>query len=205
METSEIISLLFGVLSAPVGLWIQSLLLRKKYNAEIESLRAQVEASKTDTRGDELENVKNGMSILMEQVVEPLKKEINAIRKELARLRRAVEKANRCPFADHADACRQCGAFALQYVSFLKGGAPMDIEVKRMSPTAIEMLDQLSAVCKRFGVDYYAASQNQRDLLDSIALHEYQLKKAHEQELKRSEVPPFLGLKRSDRSNDMPA
>lgn len=60
METSEIISLLFGVLSAPVGLWIQSLLLRKKYNAEIESLRAQVEASKTDTRGDELENVKTG-------------------------------------------------------------------------------------------------------------------------------------------------
>ena len=66
----------------------------------------------------------------------------------------------------------------------------MDIEVKRMSPTAVEMLDQLSAVCKRFGVDYYAASQNQRDLLDSIALHEYQLKKAHEQGLKRSEVPP---------------
>lgn len=30
----------------------------------------------------------------------------------------------------------------------------MDIEVKRMSPTAVEMLDQLSAVCKRFGVDY---------------------------------------------------
>lgn len=81
----------------------------------------------------------------------------------------------------------------------------MDIEVKRMSPTAIEMLDQLSAVCKQFGIDYYAASQNQRDLLDSIALHEYQLKKAHEQGLKRSEVPPFLGLKRSDRSNDMPA
>ena len=43
----------------------------------------------------------------------------------------------------------------------------MDIEVKRMSPTAIEMLDQLSAVCKRFGVDYYAASQNQRDLFSS--------------------------------------
>jgi hypothetical protein len=105
METSEIISLLFGVVSAPVGLWIQSLLLRKKYNTELESLRAQVEASKTDIRSDELENVKNGMSILMEQVVEPLKKEINAIRKELARLRRAVEKANRCPFADHADAC----------------------------------------------------------------------------------------------------
>ena len=78
----------------------------------------------------------------------------------------------------------------------------MDIEVNRMSPTAVEMLDQLSAVCKRFGVDYYAASQDQRDLLDSIALHEYQLKKAHEQGLKRSEVPPFLGLKRSERSHN---
>ena len=78
----------------------------------------------------------------------------------------------------------------------------MDIKVKRMSPETFEMLEQLSIVCKRFGIDYYAASQDQRDLLDSIALHEYQLKKAHEQGLKRSNVPPFLGLKRS---NDMPA
>ena len=81
----------------------------------------------------------------------------------------------------------------------------MDIEVKRMSSTAIEMLDQLSAVCKQFGVDYYAASQNQRDLLDSIALHEYQLRNAKEQGLKRADVPPFLGLKRTERSNEMPA
>ena len=80
----------------------------------------------------------------------------------------------------------------------------MDIEVKRMSPTAIEMLDQLSAVCKRFGVDYYAASQNQRDLLTACPAR-IPTEKAHEQGLKRSEVPPFLGLKRSDRSNDMPA
>jgi hypothetical protein len=98
-----------------------------------------------------------------------------------------------------------CGHGTVLALTPLGKGVFMDIEVKRMSPTAVEMIDQLSAVCKRFGVDYYAASQNQRDLLDSIALHEYQLKKAHEQGLKRSEVPPFLGLKRSDRSNDMPA
>lgn len=78
-----------------------------------------------------------------------------------------------------------------------------DIEVKLMTADTMEMLDQLSIVCKRFGVDYYAASQNQRDLLDSIALHEYQLKKAHEQGLKRSAVPPFMGLKRTEHSNDM--
>ncbi len=81
----------------------------------------------------------------------------------------------------------------------------MDIEVSRMSADTMELLDQLSAVCKRFGVDYYKASQNQRDLLDSIALHEYQLKKTHDKGLTRAEVPPFLGLKRTQRSNDMPA
>ena len=70
-----------------------------------------------------------------------------------------------------------CGHGTVLALTPLGKGVFMDIEVKRMSPTAVEMLDQLSAVCKRFGVNYYAVSQNQRDLLDSIALHEYQLKK----------------------------
>ena len=77
----------------------------------------------------------------------------------------------------------------------------MDIEVKNMSPEAVELLEQLSVVCKRYGISYYSASQTQRDLLDSIALHEYQLKKAHEQGQPRSVVPPFLGLKRTRRSD----
>ena len=79
----------------------------------------------------------------------------------------------------------------------------MDIEVNRMSPSTMELLDQLSVVCKRFNVDYSAASEKDRFFVEAVALHEYQLKKAHEQGLKRSEVPPFLGLKRTDRSNDM--
>ena len=81
----------------------------------------------------------------------------------------------------------------------------MDIEVNRMSPTAIELLDQLSVVCKRFNVNYATASERDRFFVEAVALHEYQLKKAHERGLKRSEVPPFLGLKRTDRSNEMPA
>ena len=53
-----------------------------------------------------------------------------------------------------------------------------DIEVKRMSRESIEMLDQLSIVCKRYSVNYYSATQETRELLDAIALHEYQLQKA---------------------------
>ena len=86
MGPLEIISLVAAIITAPLSSWLTAKLLRKKYDAEVDSLRAQVEASKVDTRGDELANVKEAMSILMEQVVEPLKKEINAIRKELARL-----------------------------------------------------------------------------------------------------------------------
>ena len=80
-----------------------------------------------------------------------------------------------------------------------------DIEVKRMSKESMEMLDQLSIVCKRYGVNYYSATQETRELLDAIALHEYQLQKAHEQGLTRAAVPPFLGVKRSECSNNRPA
>lgn len=100
METTDWISLLSAIVSGPLGAWLTARLMRRKHEAEIGKLRAEIAATQTDTRGDELENLKNGMTILMEQVVDPLKKEINAVRKELARLRHAVEKVNSCPYAD---------------------------------------------------------------------------------------------------------
>ena len=81
----------------------------------------------------------------------------------------------------------------------------MDIEIKRMSSDTIELFDQLNIVCKRFHVDYLHASEKDKFFVEAVALHEYQLKKAHEQGLKRADVPPFLGLKRTERSNEMPA
>ncbi len=81
----------------------------------------------------------------------------------------------------------------------------MNIEVKRMSNNNIELLDHLNVVCKRFHVDYPHASEKDRFFVEAVTLHEYQLKKAHEQGLKRADVPPFLGLKRTERGNEMPA
>ena len=54
-------------------------------------------------------------------------------------------------------------------------------------------------------MDYPHTSEKDRFFVEAVALHEYQLKKAHEQGLKRADVPPFLGLKRTERSNEMPA
>ena len=74
MGTLEILSFVAAIITAPLSSWLTAKLLRKKYDAEVDALRAQVEAAKADTRGDELENVKKAMSILMERVVEPLKR-----------------------------------------------------------------------------------------------------------------------------------
>lgn len=98
MNAFEVVRLIVEVILAAIAAggfkgWIDT----KKYRQEVEKLRADVEAAKTNTRSNELDNVKKAMAILMEEVVEPLKKEINAIRREMARLRKAVEKVNNCP------------------------------------------------------------------------------------------------------------
>ena len=87
----------------------------------------------------------------------------------------------------------------------------LDIVFSPMSDETMSWLDELFSTCKRFGVDYYNASEKDRVFVEAVARKNYGLKqasangKAHEQGLKRSEVPPFLGLKRTDRSNEMPA
>lgn len=102
MELSQVIPIITAIVTAPLSAWFTAVLLRKKYNMEVEQLKAQITATKADTKSDELENVRKGISILMNDIVEPLKKEINAIRKELARFRKALEKGNDCK---HYDLC----------------------------------------------------------------------------------------------------
>ena len=45
----------------------------------------------------------------------------------------------------------------------------IDIEVKRMSKESIEMLNNLSAVCKRYGINYYRATRFLRSWASSAA------------------------------------
>lgn len=100
MDTLEYLRLICGILTAIIGAGgFKMYIDRRKYIQEVEKLKAEVRASQVNTRGSELDNVQKAMRILMDEIVEPLKQEINAIRKELGKLRRAVEKANGCRFA----------------------------------------------------------------------------------------------------------
>ena len=78
-----------------------------------------------------------------------------------------------------------------------------EIEVARMTAENIQFLDIFFAVCKRYKIDYYHATSTQRGFVD--AAHEYAMKQARQQGLTREAVPPFLGVKRSERSNNRPA
>lgn len=80
-----------------------------------------------------------------------------------------------------------------------------ELEVTRMTKENIQYLDVFFAVCKRYKVDYYHATEKQRAFIDAVAAHEFSMKQAHEKRLNRSSVPPFMGIKRSERSNNRPA
>ena len=80
-----------------------------------------------------------------------------------------------------------------------------ELEVARMTAEDIQFLNVFFVVCKRYKIDYYHATPKQRGFVDAVAAHEYAMKQARQQGLTREAVPPFLGVKRSERSNNRPA
>lgn len=96
MELSEILNFVLGgsLLATVVGLVTLKATVRKA-NAEAESVR--------------IDNTEQATRILIDNIVEPLKEELNATRKdlqatkrEMARLRKAIDTANSCK---HHDDC----------------------------------------------------------------------------------------------------
>ena len=104
MELSEILNLVLGggLLAAVIGLLTLKATVRKA-NAEAEKARAEAETVRID-------NTEQATRILIDNIVEPLKKELNETREELratkkefgstksemARLRKAIGAAGNC-------------------------------------------------------------------------------------------------------------
>ena len=109
MSFSEILNILLGggVAALVVALATMRATVRKA-NAEAEKARADAETVR-------ITNTENATRILMENIVKPLKEELNATRtdlqatkkemastkREMARLRKAVEAASGCRHADY--------------------------------------------------------------------------------------------------------
>lgn len=110
MTFSEILNILLGggLLALVVGVITLKATVRKA-NADAERAKAEAESVR-------ITNTENATRILVENIVKPLKEELNATRtdlqatkremastkREMARLRKAVEAATGCP---HTDGC----------------------------------------------------------------------------------------------------
>ena len=103
MELSEILNFVLGgsLLATVVGIVTLRATVRKA-NAEAEKAKADAETVRID-------NAEHATRILVNNIVEPLKDELNATRKdlqatkrEMARLRKAIDTANSCK---HHDDC----------------------------------------------------------------------------------------------------
>lgn len=105
--TTIIVSAIVAVISAPLGAWVNSKILRQKYDIEIGKLRAEMEEKLSAVKKSELDNVREASQILMENIVKPLKTEIQSLRRDVNKFSKAVEKIPSCPMADKCPVSRE--------------------------------------------------------------------------------------------------
>lgn len=96
-----IVSALVAAVATPVGAWVGSRLMRAKYQAEVDQLRAEMKDKLAEVKSHELENVRKASDILMESIVPPLQAEINNLRNDVQRLNTVLELIWGCPHIDH--------------------------------------------------------------------------------------------------------
>lgn len=110
MTFSEILNILLG--GGFLALMVGVITLK----ATVRKANADAEKAKADAESVRITNTENATRILVENIVKPLKEELNATRedlqatkkemastkREMARLRKAVEAASGCP---HSDGC----------------------------------------------------------------------------------------------------
>ena len=96
MTTFEIISTILNLLLGGTCIVTLATLKATRTKAGAEAKGAEHEA-----KGKEIENEEKASKLLMDYIVEPLKKEINALRKEVRKLQKCIERISDCPHADN--------------------------------------------------------------------------------------------------------
>lgn len=104
---TEITLAIIAIAATPLGGWIGTILMRQRHRVEIEGLKADLEKRLTETRRTELDNVRQGNDILMQQIVEPLRTEIKSLRSDVNKFRRAIEKIPSCPYSSNCPISRE--------------------------------------------------------------------------------------------------
>lgn len=100
--TETILAAIVAIITAPLSALLTATILRSKHKAEVDKLRAEVSETLADVRGKELDNDKKAIQMIMDLVVEPLRRDMLQLQEKVDILTNAIEKINSCP---HADSC----------------------------------------------------------------------------------------------------
>lgn len=104
---TEVALAIIAIVAVPISAWISAKLMRQKYRVEIEGLKADLDKKLTETRSTELDNVRQGNDILMQQIVEPLKDEIKYLRNDVNKFRKAIENISNCSYRAECPVSRE--------------------------------------------------------------------------------------------------
>lgn len=99
---TEIWLALIAMISTPVTGWLTARSAKQKYAGELEKMRAEVKQMQSDVRSRELDNDKKAINMIMELVVEPLRRDMKLLQEKLDIFTYAIERIPTCP---HADSC----------------------------------------------------------------------------------------------------
>ncbi len=99
---TEIILAIIAIVATPVSAWLASVLTKAKSAQEVAKLKAEVDQMKSDIRSRELDNDRKAINMVMELVVDPLRKEMRLIQRKVDRLTNAIDKIPSCP---HSASC----------------------------------------------------------------------------------------------------
>ena len=99
--TETFLAAIAAVITAPLSALLTAVFLRSKHKAEVDQLRADVQKTLSEVRGQELDNDKKAIEMIMELVVEPLRKDMLQLQEKVDTLTNAIEKVNSCPHADN--------------------------------------------------------------------------------------------------------
>ncbi len=95
--TTELILALVAIIATPVTGWLTAKTAKSKYAAELDKMRAEVKQMQSDVRSRELDNDKKAINMIMELVVEPLRRDMKLLQEKLDLFTYAIERIPTCP------------------------------------------------------------------------------------------------------------
>lgn len=96
MDFSAVMNLILG------GGLVATIIAIITLKSTVREARAKAEKATAEAETVRIDNTERATRILMDNIVEPLKKELSATRREMARLRKALDGANDC---EHRAGC----------------------------------------------------------------------------------------------------